>query len=45
VVSNDNGGGRQTIINQNFDIRANDADSFRRSESQIARSARRRLAV
>lgn len=35
-------GGR--VINQNFNVYANDADSFRRSERQIARDARRRLA-
>lgn len=32
-------------VTQNFNIYANDADSFRRSETQIARQARRKLGV
>jgi hypothetical protein len=43
LVSNDNGGGRP--VNQTFNVYANDADSFRRSENQIRRSSRRRLGV
>lgn len=46
-ISNDNqrstGGGR--VISQNFTVYANDADSFRRNERQIARDAKRRLAI
>lgn len=37
------GGGR--VINQSFNFPNSDADSFRRSESQVARAARRRLGV
>lgn len=44
-VSNDNsrtaGGGRSLV--QNFNFPNSDADSFRRSEGQVARAARRRL--
>lgn len=46
-VTNDNqssaGGGR--VLNQSFTVYANDADSFRRNERQIARDAKRRLAI
>ena len=45
-ISNDNhssSGGR--VVNQNFNIYANNPDNFRRSERQIARDGRRRLGV
>lgn len=42
LVSNDNG---TRVVNQTFTVYANDADSFRRNERQMTRTARRRLGV
>lgn len=42
AVSNDNGA---RVVSQSFTVYANDADSFRRNERQIARDARRRIGV
>lgn len=46
LISNDNQrGGSPSVRDVNFNIYANDADSFRRSETQIVRQARRKLGV
>lgn len=42
-ISNDNGLRGRGTVNQYFDVKTNDADSFRRSEGQILRDSRRKL--